>query len=97
MPSLLRKALSVLYTVLTPMVNPIIYSLKNQENSWMKTSIMTSSVPRWLRKIPKHCLPELRALLAIPAFRQVPRRPHGGAVWLCFAHIISACLPSNQY
>nr|XP_048301063.1 olfactory receptor 11A1-like [Myodes glareolus] len=31
MPPLLRKAFSVLYTVLTPMVNPIIYSLKNQE------------------------------------------------------------------
>ncbi|XP_004711546.1 olfactory receptor 11A1-like [Echinops telfairi] len=31
MPPLLRKAFSVLYTVLTPMANPIIYSLKNQE------------------------------------------------------------------
>ncbi|XP_008568912.1 PREDICTED: olfactory receptor 11A1-like [Galeopterus variegatus] len=31
MAPLLRKAFSVLYTVLTPMVNPIIYSLKNQE------------------------------------------------------------------
>lgn len=41
-------------------------------------------------------VPELRALLAIQAFRQVPRRPHGGAVWLCFARTISACLPSNQ-
>ncbi|ELV10890.1 olfactory receptor 11A1 [Tupaia chinensis] len=28
---LLRKSFSVLYTVLTPMINPIIYSLKNQE------------------------------------------------------------------
>ncbi|XP_052016624.1 olfactory receptor 11A1-like [Apodemus sylvaticus] len=34
MPSLLRKALSVLYTMLTPMVNPMIYSLKNQEVKW---------------------------------------------------------------
>ncbi|GAB5573722.1 olfactory receptor 11A1-like [Prionailurus iriomotensis] len=31
MAPLLRKAFSVLYTVFTPMVNPIIYSLKNQE------------------------------------------------------------------
>ncbi|KFO33446.1 olfactory receptor 11A1 [Fukomys damarensis] len=31
MAPLLRKAFSVLYTVVTPMVNPIIYSLKNQE------------------------------------------------------------------
>uniref|UniRef100_A0A8C6RLK3 Olfactory receptor family 11 subfamily M member 3 n=1 Tax=Nannospalax galili TaxID=1026970 RepID=A0A8C6RLK3_NANGA len=31
MPVLLGKTLSVLYTVVTPMVNPIIYSLKNQE------------------------------------------------------------------
>ncbi|XP_051015347.1 olfactory receptor 11A1-like [Acomys russatus] len=34
MPPLLRKAFSVLYTVLTPMVNPIIYSLKNQDVKW---------------------------------------------------------------
>jgi olfactory receptor len=31
MVPLFQKAFSVLYTVLTPMVNPIIYSLKNQE------------------------------------------------------------------
>ncbi|XP_008139122.2 olfactory receptor 11A1-like [Eptesicus fuscus] len=31
MAPLLRKAFSVLYTVFTPMANPIIYSLKNQE------------------------------------------------------------------
>ncbi|XP_014642224.1 PREDICTED: olfactory receptor 11A1-like [Ceratotherium simum simum] len=31
MPPLLQKAFSVLYTVFTPMGNPIIYSLKNQE------------------------------------------------------------------
>ncbi|KAF0885129.1 O11A1 protein, partial [Crocuta crocuta] len=31
MAPMLRKAFSVLYTVFTPMVNPIIYSLKNQE------------------------------------------------------------------
>ncbi|XP_006902564.1 PREDICTED: uncharacterized protein LOC102862420 [Elephantulus edwardii] len=35
MPALLRKAFSVLYTVLTPMINPIIYSLKNQEVKWV--------------------------------------------------------------
>lgn len=34
--------------------------------------------------------------MAIQTFRQVPCRPHGGAVWLCFARTISACLPSNQ-
>ncbi|XP_003405472.1 olfactory receptor 11A1-like [Loxodonta africana] len=34
MAPLIQKAVSVLYTVLTPMVNPIFYSLKSEEVKW---------------------------------------------------------------
>lgn len=44
MPPLLRKAFSILYTVLTPLVNPIIYSLKNQEVKWALHRLWTRLV-----------------------------------------------------
>nr|XP_008537282.1 PREDICTED: olfactory receptor 11A1-like [Equus przewalskii] len=64
MPPLLRKAFSVFYTVFTPMVNPIIYSLKNQQ--------VNGALHRlWGKLIPRHTPPrEMGQLLTsswIPA------------------------------
>ncbi|XP_032349760.1 olfactory receptor 11A1 [Camelus ferus] len=47
MAPFLRKAFSVLYTVFTPMVNPIIYSLKNQE-------VKGALLRLWGQLIPGH-------------------------------------------
>lgn len=45
MALLLQKAISVLYTVLTPIVNPIIYSLKNQEGKGALQRLWAKLIP----------------------------------------------------
>eukprot|EP00069_Balaena_mysticetus_P007237 bmy_19044T0 len=82
------KVVSIFYTILTPMLNPLIYSLRNRDgwspqeslqkknSQYFQTVIFSGYLPRWSSQVQFQMREEMKALLLVLAHSSINERDH---------------------